>query len=434
MISSLIRFKSLSRRTIENTALYIIFVCVYLLWANSVPNKLELFEEWVNFYLPQMKPTWNYFRYEVLSMKPNDSNQSVNAPFWLLLIKSSLALFGQALFAYRLPAILITALAPVFMAEIVRRFFRADLAFLAGLMVGAHQHVISFARTGGYIGPTLTLFLAIVLYAFSVAYENNKRSWIPLALCLLIMPFFYSTIRYFCLIGLIGIGWKFALEKEFRRVHLVPLCVTLALVGALGYLLTLGGRLDQALIFISARGEQFLITDQTVSQGFESEQIKVEHRLSSLVSTMVPQRLSELSVFYSGGRRFFNHRYFIDHNETGWHVMRPYLFTLFGLGILSCLVNSFKRQRYLLIPLWSIWAWVPLLVTTGVTQNRMLLGVPSDILFILLGACVPIDLLGRCLPEKLRWIPKIPLWIAVFAFSYHSIFTYYFDYLKYPNL
>jgi hypothetical protein len=409
-------------------------VSVYLLWINSVPNRLELFESWVDFYLPQIKLTWSYFQNEILSMKPNDSNQSVNAPFWFLLIQTSFAIFGQELFAYRLPDVLVTALAPVLMAEIVRRFFRADLAFLAGLAVGAHQHVIGFGRTGGYIGPTLTLLLATVLFGFSVAFEKNRKAWIPLAFTLFLMPFFYSTIRYFCLIGLFGIGWKFLLSKEFRRANVLPLCATVFMLLGLGTLLTKGAQLSQALVFISARGEQFLITDQTVIEGFESEKIKQEHRLSSLVSQMIPQRLSELQTFYFGGRRFFNHRYFAQRTNLDWRVLKPYLLTLLALGALSCLAHARARQRYLILPVWSVLSWLPLLVTTGITPNRMLLGVPADMLMILLGACVPLDLIARVMPDRIRWIPKLPLWVAVGFFSFHSVWCYFFDYIRFPNL
>jgi hypothetical protein len=434
MPSLLSKFTSLSRRTIENIALYLIFVVVYLLWINSVPSRLELFESWIDFYLPQIKLNWSYFQHEILSIKPNDSNQSVNAPFWFILIQTSFGLFGKELFAYRLPDVLVTALAPVFMAEIVRRFFRADLAFLAGLAVGAHQHVIGFGRTGGYIGPTLTLLLATVLYGFSVALENNKKSWLPLAFTLFLMPFFYSTIRYFCLIALLGIGWRFLVSKEFRRTHFLPLCATVFMLLVLGFALTKGAQLSQALVFISARGEQFLITDQTVTEGFESEKIKQEHRLSSLLSQMIPQRISELQTFYLGGRRFFNHRYFVEQIDRRWNVVKPYLFTFLALGTLSCLAHARQHQRYLALLAWSLLSWLPLLVTTGITANRMLLGVPADMLIILLGACVPIDLLARLFPERLRWIPKIPLWIVVVFFSVQSVWTYFYDYVKFPNL
>jgi 4-amino-4-deoxy-L-arabinose transferase-like glycosyltransferase len=434
MVPPALKITSLSRRLIENVTLYITFLCTYILWIDSVPNKLELFESWIDFYLALIKPTWSYFQYEVLSIKPNDSNQSVNAPFWALLMHSSFTLFGKSFLAYRIPGVLLTALAPVLMAEIVRRFFRADIAFLAGLAVGAHQHVIAFARTGGYIGPTLTLLLATILFGFSIAFERNRRAWWGLAAMLFLMPFFYSTVRYLCFIGLVGIAWKFLLSKEFRKANYLPLGLTIAMLVGLGFALTWGGRLDQALIFISARGEQFLITDQTVVEGFESEKIKQEHRLSALLSQMIPQRLSELSNFYHGGRRFFSHRYFVEHAIYGWFTYRPYVIGFFILGILYCLMLARNQQRYLIVPLWSLVAFLPLLVTTGITPNRMLLGVPADVLLIMLGMCLPIDLIARYLPEKVRWATKIPLWFVVLVYSYHSIYTYFYDYVKFPNL
>jgi hypothetical protein len=434
MIPAIFKFSSLSRRAIENICLYLGFVMVYSLWLNSVPEKFELFENWVDFYLPMLEREWKFLRYEFLSMRPNDSNQSINSPFWLYLIQGSLSVFGKSLFAYRLPDVLLSAFAPVLMAEIVRRFFRADLALPAAILVGAHQSVIGFSRTGGYIGPTLSLSLAIILFGFSVAFENNKRAWRPLALTLFLVPFFYSTVRYYCLIGLIGIAWKFVASKDFRKTHLIPLGATASMMVALGLALTQGGNLDQALIFISARGEQFLITDQTVKEGFESDKIKVEHRLSSLMSEMIPQRISDLSQFYTTGRRFFNHRYLATRLGTTWQFISPYILTLLALGVVSCLIHAISRQRYLILLAWSVWSWVPLLVTTGITPNRMLLGVPADMFLVLLGASVPVDLVNKLLPEKARWIPRLALLVAVLVFSYHSIRTYFADYIQYPNL
>jgi len=52
----------------------------------------------------------------------------------------------------------------------------------------------------------------------------------------------------------------------------------------------------------------------------------------------------------------------------------------------------------------------------------------------MLGMCLPIDLIARYLPEKVRWATKIPLWFVVLVYSYHSIYTYFYDYVKFPNL
>ena len=110
------------------------------------------------------------------------------------------------------------------------------------------------------------------------------------------------------------------------------------------------------------------------------------------------------------------------------------MLTFLALGVVSCLANAITRQRYLILLAWSVWSWVPLLVTTGITPNRMLLGVPCDMFIMLLGACVPVDLVNRFLPEKARWIPRLALLAAVLIFSYHSIRTYFADYIQYPNL
>jgi TRAP-type C4-dicarboxylate transport system permease small subunit len=52
---------------------------------------------------------------------------------------------------------------------------------------------------------------------------------------------------------------------------------------------------------------------------------------------------------------------------------------------------------------------------------------------ILLGFCAPLDALSSVLPEKLRWTPRIIMWICVLVFTYYSLFTYYYDYVRFPN-
>jgi len=432
MIPSCCTMRKISRRTTENVLLYLLFVILYGFYLGSVPEKLELFEAWVDMYLPILDKDWASMKVDILSMKPNDSNQSINAPLWLLLIKLSFAVFGKTVFAYRLPDVLLTALAPVCMAEIVRRFFRADLALWSGLLVGAHQHVIAFARTGGYIGPTLTLELGIILFGMSVAFERRRKSWLPLAICLALVPFFYSTVRYLCFLGVLPIVWKFVSSKEFRRSNLLPILATGCMIVFLGLALTRGGNLDEALVFISARGEQFLITDKTVKDGFEAQTINPEHRLSGLLGTMIPERLEQLRIFYSGGKRFFLHRFFYTRGLE-WNSLSSAFIALLFAGAVRCLWYARKQVQYLLFPIWSLFIWMPLLVTTGITPNRMLLGIPSDMFMILLGLCIPFDVVSTALPEKLRWVPRALMWgLILFCVSY-SFISYFQDYIQFPT-
>lgn len=424
----------MSRRTAENVLLYVVSLALYGFALNSIPPKLELFEGWVDSYLPILQEPWGQMVREFLSMRPNDSNQSVNAPIWLALIQSSLHLFGNSLLAYRLPGVVLTALAPVLAAEIVRRFGRANLAFLVGLLVGSNQYVIGFARTGGYIGPTLALFLAIVLFGLMIAFEDKRWPWIPLAICLAISPFFYSTIRYYAIIGVAPILCRLILAKDFRRTHLFPLGATLLLLVGVALALTEGGRLDSALVFISGRGEQFLLTDKTVKEGFEASSIQPQYRLSGVVGEMIPQRFADLGSFYGRGTRFFNYRYQAKRVETVWLRMRPWWLAIMALGVIRCLTLSLSLPRYLVPLFWSVWAWIPLLVTTGITPNRMLLGVPADLFILVLGAFVPVDLISRYLSEKWSLVPKLCVWAAVIWLSYHSASTYFHDYIEFPNL
>ena len=422
------------RRAIENSVLYVLFFCIYCISLNSLPAKLELFEEWANFYLPDFEREWKFIIDQALSMRPNDSNQSINAPIWFVFMKASLYLFDKTFFGYRFPCVLLTAFAPVLMAEIVRRFFRANLAFVAGILLGASQYSLSFGRTGGYIGPTLSLELAIVLFGFSVAFEGRKRSWIPFTLFLLMVPFFYSTVRYLCAVGLIPVAVKFLFSKEFRKANLLPALATMSLIIGLGLALTKGGKIEEALVFISARGEQFLITDKTVGEGFEAESIQPQHRLSGVMGEMIPQRLGELQQFYWGGRRFFNHRYFVRERTGLLQPIHKVLVVCMLLGVASCLVQARSKPRYLMLPIWSVLAWVPLLVTTGITANRMLLGLPADLFMAMLGVCIPLDFVSRRLPDRFKWVPYTILWAGVAIISWDSVSAYFQDYIDFPNL
>jgi hypothetical protein len=267
-----------------------------------------------------------------------------------------------------------------------------------------------------------------------VAFEGRRKAWIPLVLCLAISPFFYSTIRYLALIGVAIIGYKFLTSKEFRKHNVTPAVVSVLFLAILGYFLTEGARKDVALMFISARGEQFLLTDKTLAAGPESASIPPQFQVKSVLTEMVPEKLLSLYDFYIRGKRFFNHRHQQMHYDTAWLAMQPWLLLLFILGIARCIFQGFSKQRYLILLGWSIWTFLPLLVTTGITPNRMLLGIPADMFMMTLALFIPVDIATRLLPG--RWIaaPRAALCALILWFSYHSISVYFADYINYPNL
>ena len=424
----------MSRRAIENTLLYLFFVVIYCIGLGSIPAKLELFEGWVDFYLPYLDYPWDRMMKEFISIRPNDSNQSVNAPIWLLLIKGSRALFGDGLVGTRVPAVLLSALAPVLMADWMRRFFRPDLALLAGIVVGAQQHVISFGRTGGYIGPTLSLLLFIFWLSSIMVFENKRWPWIPLVASLVVASFFYSPIRYYELVAIGMIGYKFIRSSDFRRIHWRPAVVSLIVLAGVGYALSEGGKKYVALMYISGRGEQFLLTDDTLVSREKYEALPEDRKMGAVLTTMVPERLGELRTFYANGKRFFNARHQHIHSDTVWLPLRPWILGIFFLGVAGCAVAAIKQQRYLIFLAWSILAWLPLLVTTGITVNRMFLGVPADIVLLLIGLFLPADLTARYISRKWAILPRLGAIALALWFSYHSLMTYFADYINFPNL
>jgi hypothetical protein len=104
------------------------------------------------------------------------------------------------------------------------------------------------------------------------------------------------------------------------------------------------------------------------------------------------------------------------------------------LGVLRCIVAAFTQWRYLIPLLWSILAWAPLLVTTGITPNRMLLGVPADTFILALGVYAPVDFVSRFAGGKILLFLTACLWLLFLSLAYHSVSTYFFDYVAYPNL
>lgn len=424
----------MSRRAIENLILYLAFAVIYWCGINSIPPKLELFEAWVDFYLPYLDYPWDRMMKEFISIRPNDSNQSVNAPIWLLLIKGSRAIFGDGLFGSRLPCALLSALTPVLMAELMRRFFRADLALIMAIAVGANQHTISFGRTGGYIGPTLSLLLCIYWLCSIIAFENKRWPWIPLILSLIVATFFYSPIRYYEFIPLGMIAYKFVRSREFRKLHIMPIAISAVVLAGVAYALTEGGKKYVALMYISGRGEQFLLTDDTLVSKEKYEALPENRKMGFVLTNMVPEKVGELKTFYGNGKRFFNYRYLHVHHEQNWLPMRPWLLGIFFLGIASCLISAIRQQRYLTFIAWSLWAWIPLLVTTGITVNRMLLGVPADTVFLILGLFAPADLMARYVSKKWAMIPRFVAYAIILWFCYHSLTSYFADYINHPNL
>jgi hypothetical protein len=390
-------FSSLSQRAVENIVLIVVAAVVYSLEMTTVPPKLHIFESWAKIQLDWIQQGWPKLWEEYGRFGTNDTNAAVRCPFWILMIYSSLKVVGDEVLAFRIPSVFLTALTPVLLAEIVRRFFRKDMALLAGLACLGHQHLMFYGRIAGYVAPTTTLITALMLCSMCVAWGNSRRAWIPLTLCFMLMPFFYSTVRYMCFMGVGIIALSFIRSSEFRRRHAIPALVSCCVFG-LPFIYLLGPTpIHELTLFFGARGENYLVMDRVV-QG-AAPQMSLVERLVNLFTTTVPENFRNVPLNYWGGQRFFD-----------WHYQGLYFYehkvltVMFVIGFITACVLSFRKPRYLLMIVWSLLAWVPLLFTTGITNNRMMSGVPADMFLVTLAAMLVIDLFTKVCGYRFRWV------------------------------
>jgi hypothetical protein len=209
----------------------------------------------------------------------------------------------------------------------------------------------------------------------------------------------------------------------------------LAVIFLLGwaYLLTQGGRKDIVFLYISGRGEQFLLTERDLGNGNAAAPESSVERMQKVFTKMAPERINNLYEFYSNGRRFFNARHQDKHYDSLWRIGRPWFLGLLLIGLLRCAVESFRNSRYLIVLGWWLLTWVPLLATTGISPNRLFLGLPAEMFIMALALFIPVDLVHRYLPGRWSIVPRVAAGCLVLFFAWRSVYYYFSDYINYPN-
>jgi hypothetical protein len=407
----------LSQRTVENTILIVFALSLYTYSLGTIPPTLHLFEAWVDMQFHFLSGSWADFWKEYSQFGANDTNAAVRSPLWLALIGLSSKIFSDPIVAHRVPSVLITAMTPVLMAEITRRFFRKDMALFVGLACLGSQHFMFLGRIAGYVAPTTTLLVFIMLCAMSVAWENNRRAWIPLVLSFMIMPMMYSTIRYMSLMAPLIIGVQFLKSPSFRKHQLMPLIVSSVVLLSYMSLFAREGAVLTAVNFFRARGEQHLLTQEMIQGTDPKLQGSLIHRMSDIIFTTGGENLKKIVPNYWNGQRFFDWYY-----QNIYFSIHKWMTAFFLLGVGVAAVRSLKETRYSILILWSLLGWVPLLFTTGLTNNRMLNGLPADLFLVILGLMVPCDLVCRLIGERLK---AIPYTLVLGALAYYISFSTY---------
>lgn len=403
-------------------------MALYSYALSSLPPKLHHFEGWIDDHLLVLSQGWGALWKEYSQLGQNDTNAAVRSPAWMALVYVSKLLFANDLLAHRVPSVLITAFTPVLMAEITRQFYRREMGLIVGIVTLGSQHLMFLSRIGGYVAPTTTVLVFIMWSAMKIAWSDERRAWIPFLLGMLVMPMFYSTIRYMSFMAIGIICLSFIRSAPFRRRHIVPCLVCSGIFIGFMSVFIRGSISDTLIDFVGARGEQYLITHQTMRSGGDQDPPRTE-RLLNIITQKVPQNFSKVLPNYLEGQRFFDWHY-----QAMYHTVHIWLARLFFLGFVAGAFLSWQHPRYLVMLGWSVLGWLPLLLTTGLTNNRMLVGIPADMFLVATGPMVVSDLIVRLLGERMR--PILKLLMAGFAcyFVYFSFYHLVFDCLRFCHL
>ena len=423
------------RVSVQALFLYLLAVLLYTYNVDDQPSYPHFFEEntITRELRPGLTPREALHRppreaYAIFREWGNGDVDHVGFSFpWVLAVDVSRRLFGENAFGHRLPSALVSALSPVMLLLMIRRFFRWDVAFLAALFLATSPFQLTFARNGGYVGATLALLLALFYTALRVSIDDSRRAWLPLTLLLALVPYFYAPIRYLSFLTVPPILYAMAHSKAFRRRHLPCLAASLAVLALTCFpnlqaknvwAKSWGRSLRHAVtVYFSGSGEHFFSITAGAGVLFPERPSDVNYTDPHHVfRKLLVLRLNQWwDVYFDGAatlpRVDWQARYGIS------RTWPPSLAWLEALGLVYCLWLGLRRRqppsakhwtpppprrRYLLPVVWSILTWLPLLVTNQVNGNRTMLGLPADIFFMSLGFVILVELLRSVVRFRLK--------------------------------
>jgi 4-amino-4-deoxy-L-arabinose transferase-like glycosyltransferase len=346
-------------------------------------------------------------RYRVLREWGNGDTDHVGMSWpWITILDRSRRLFGETPFAHRLPSAILAALSPVLFYHLVRGYFRPKQAFLCGLLLATSPLHLTFARNGGYVGPTLTLLLGLFYLSLRIGVDDRRRAWIGFTALLLLIPYAYAPSRYLGLIAFLPMGVSMWRSAVFRRRHLPCLAgaVVLWLAAAIPNVAAKNAWMQDwgkatvhaAQMFYNASGEQFFsagidmrpILVHEIGRSENAAEVDYEDPAEVARKLIVLRIKQWWSLYWMGERLGLK---VSDDPPALYDVARMWpplvLPALATLGLGYCTWRSVRERRFreMMLVAWSVCTWLPLLLTTQVNGNRTLVGIPPDLYFVAVG-------------------------------------------------
>lgn len=325
----------------------------------------------------------------------------------------STTLFGENLFALRLPSALSGALSVVFLFLLAREMFGNRTALIAAVFLSAFPLHLHFSRIGVH-NIIDSLMVCLVLWLILLAMRKDRLILYLLAGIATAFTFYtYVGTRLVLGIAMLALFYMGIRRRGFMRAHLPHLAI---------YILGLFVAIAPMAAFFIDKPDVFL-TRIAQSSIFSAGWLEGEASLSGISKAAVIWRqfTTTILVFLSkpAVSNFF-------------YSPRPYLTVLgavfFLLGIVYSVVRVFRPRMFVM----QAWFWSVILLGGVLTQGapahtRLLMTTPALAIFVALGIEESGNLLRRVklLTEHQHWILGL---LVVLLISTQNIVYYFGEY------
>jgi 4-amino-4-deoxy-L-arabinose transferase-like glycosyltransferase len=303
---------------------------------------------------------------------------------FLYLIAISLNLFGETVWALRLPAALLGVGSVLLTFMIGRTEFNRRVGLLGAAIMAVSLWPIMQSRWG-LRAVSLTFFTSLTVYLFSQAFRRNERAtlpWLAAGAALGLTMYTYIPSRLFPLVILIWFAW-FALNNRdsfpsYWRIHRRDIVLSFFV----------------ALLLFAPFGLYMVQNPESVNQRVSGLETSIEKAQSGEPAAILESISNVLLMFTFRGDP--QARYHFDARP----VFDPLLGLFFYIGLATCIWLAFRhenrrrRSSYVLLPLWM----------GGMLAPNLILGVGTSFLRGS-GAIVPIYLTAALGVDRVyRWL------------------------------
>ncbi|HEX6385592.1 MAG TPA: glycosyltransferase family 39 protein [Anaerolineae bacterium] len=332
---------------------------------------------------------------------------------FLYLVAASQHLFGQTIFALRLPAVLLGTGSVLLGYLLGRLHFNRRVGLLAAGLMAVSLWPLMESRWS-LRAVSLTFFTALTIYLFSRAYrDQRRRDWVLGGIALGLTMYTYIPSRIFPAVILGWFGWLFWRQRERARQSWRNMALSL-LVG---------------LIVFAPYGYTMWQHPDKVNQRIGGLSIALERAIEGEPAALVESIGGVLKMFSFDGDDEW--RYHVSDKP----VFDPITSIFFYVGILVCLIGDWRLEirdwKARPSPLFILWAGAMLVPNAILEANSSFLRAAGAIVPVHLITAIGFDALYLWLAQKWPALIRrllLPALVVVglaltLADTWHSYFT-----------